>query len=57
MFNSSNLETKDKAWWRAGASPVSSNLFCWFAAPPGFFLKTKSYANQQNKNNQETRRA
>jgi hypothetical protein len=57
MFNSSNLIIKDKAWRRAGASPVSSNLFCWFAAPTGLFLKTKNYADQQNKNHQAPRSA
>lgn len=55
MFNSSNLEIKDKAWRRVGASPVLYKFSCWFAAPTGLFLKTQCYANQQETNNQETR--
>ena len=41
MINLPNLEMKDKAWRSAGASPVLSNMFCWFAAPSGLFLKNK----------------
>jgi len=52
MFNSFILSIKDKAWQRTGASPVSSNSFCWFAALSGLFFKNKLYANQQNKQDQ-----
>ena len=47
MYNSSNLETKDKAWQRAGVSPVPSNYVCRFAAPPGLILKNKRHAKRQ----------
>jgi hypothetical protein len=41
MFNFKSSTTKDKAWRRAGESPVLSNSVCWFAAPSGPLLKTK----------------
>lgn len=38
MYNTVVVEIQDKAWWRAGESPVSSNFVCRFAAPPGPIL-------------------
>ncbi len=39
MLNLLHLKLKDKAWRRAGASPVLYKFSCWFAALPGLFLK------------------
>jgi len=54
MLNSSNLEIKDKAWRRAGASPVTQVLLLFRSTDRPLF-KNKKNAKQQETTNQATR--